>query len=372
MKILKTFLCGILCVCVSTQFVYADSVDTIVKALYNGASTVRGSTYTADEETVEISNQQQWQTFIKNSMYALKDSVKVKIIDFKEDLYDVHTVSLYDTVITAKGSIYESYALITYYFKYNSNFRLLRVCEGYAPVSKLTYEERAVYDKILSVCGQIKENYGGIYEREKAIHDKIVSSFSYTEGEITLYDHTVSKLVLYKEGVCEAYATLFYIMCRLCDVPCTIVTGIYDGVDHMWNQVILDGEYYHVDVTNDDPIPDADGRIRYSSFNVSEEEIRKTHTPDNGTAIATGSKYNYYNVSGLVVNSYEDLERIIGDAVASKKLYLTFKTTDRYVIWSDAQLKSAFPENFYGGAYLFGEYGTPGTYDVTLYYGTTE
>ena len=39
-------------------------------------------------------------------------------------------------------------------------------------------------------------------------------------------------------------------MCGL-DVQC--ITGKMEGVSHMWNIIKLDGEYYHVDVTSDDP-----------------------------------------------------------------------------------------------------------------------
>ena len=58
-------------------------------------------------------------------------------------------------------------------------------------------------------------------------------------------------------GVCQAYALTFLALCRGAGLEADLVVS--DAMDHAWNHVRVDGEWYHVDVTRDDPIPAAEG-----------------------------------------------------------------------------------------------------------------
>ena len=49
--------------------------------------------------------------------------------------------------------------------------------------------------------------------------------------------------------VCEAYARAFQVLCNESDIPCVLVSG----ANHMWNFVYLQGNWYAVDVTWNDP-----------------------------------------------------------------------------------------------------------------------
>jgi len=74
-----------------------------------------------------------------------------------------------------------------------------------------------------------------------------------------------AKQVLRKErGICEGYSTLFYELCKYNNIPCEMVTGYaekdlekvniykkreYFPLNHAWNKVQLNGEWYYIDVT---------------------------------------------------------------------------------------------------------------------------
>ena len=58
-------------------------------------------------------------------------------------------------------------------------------------------------------------------------------------------------------GVCQAYALTFLALCRGAGLEADLVVS--DAMDHAWNHVRVDGVWYHVDVTRDDPIPVAEG-----------------------------------------------------------------------------------------------------------------
>lgn len=53
--------------------------------------------------------------------------------------------------------------------------------------------------------------------------------------------------------VCDAYAKAFKVLCDKFNIPCVLVDGISNGDEHMWNYVQIDGVWYAVDVTWNDP-----------------------------------------------------------------------------------------------------------------------
>ena len=48
--------------------------------------------------------------------------------------------------------------------------------------------------------------------------------------------------------------------------------------NHMWNKIKIDGKWYNVDVTADDPTPNMSTYTNHSSFLLSDEDI-KTVSP---------------------------------------------------------------------------------------------
>lgn len=60
------------------------------------------------------------------------------------------------------------------------------------------------------------------------------------------------------QGICQAYALAFMSLARGAGLEADFVSS--DVMDHAWNHVRVEGIWYHVDVTRDDPIPAAPGR----------------------------------------------------------------------------------------------------------------
>lgn len=94
-----------------------------------------------------------------------------------------------------------------------------------------------------------------------AIHDWVAAQITYDpENGLAASTHTITGALLDTyghQGVCEAYAKLFHILCNRFDIPCVTAVGWSNDtaaqVDHMWNYVKMeDGNWYLVDVTWDD------------------------------------------------------------------------------------------------------------------------
>lgn len=103
-------------------------------------------------------------------------------------------------------------------------------------------------------------------QRVKTIHDYIINNSRYSLGFYRkvnqLSVHSGYTLVKEKAGVCEAYAILFQKLALASDVNSRFVFGDIgspdDDIYHLWNMVNIDGKWYHIDVTNDEPFDEED------------------------------------------------------------------------------------------------------------------
>lgn len=144
------------------------------------------------------------------------------------------------------------------------------------------------------------------------VHDYIAANYEY--DTIVFTDErdnairTLDRMVEEKKGVCQGYSYLFkYVLDKLnaeYDLGIECVTVPSNACNHMWNKVKLDGEWYNVDVTHDDPIPDGSANINHSHFLLTDEEIKdmidNEHTAWNpykwdGTPVEVSDSSTYRN-----------------------------------------------------------------------------
>lgn len=93
----------------------------------------------------------------------------------------------------------------------------------------------------------------GDYDKALALHDYLVRSCRYDE-EAPAAAHTAYGALVQGAAVCDGYARAYAALLERAGVACLVVGST--AMDHVWNLVQLDGAWYHVDVTWDDPVPD--------------------------------------------------------------------------------------------------------------------
>ncbi len=183
--------------------------------------------------------------------------------------------------------------------------------------------ERAFFTNLKKALDAASK-YTKAVDKEKAVHDWIVLNTKYDEkgfssGNIPSYSFAADGVFRYGTAVCDGYQKAFMLCMRILGIECETVTGTGNGQAHAWNIVKLDGEWYQVDVTWDDPVPDIPGKVSYGYFNVTDEQMRKTHVYSAGRS-CTATKYsymNYYSDVAFVRNS-EDFVSAIKAAVEGK------------------------------------------------------
>ena len=136
----------------------------------------------------------------------------------------------------------------------------------------------------------ISNTSGNTVDKIRYVHNYLIDTVEYDVNAGTGIRDIYGTLINQK-AVCEGYAKAFkYIMDEL-EIPCILVCGTATnsvGVteNHAWNYVQIDGVWYAVDVTWDDPIirgellGDLPDDIRYGYFLNGSEKFFQNHVED--------------------------------------------------------------------------------------------
>lgn len=112
------------------------------------------------------------------------------------------------------------------------------------------------------------------HQKVKMIHDWIVRTLQYD----TDYErYTAYSALTDGKAVCQGYTLLAYKLLQKAGIENKIVEGTVNTGDHAWNLVRLDGVWYHLDTTWDDPLPDRGDEVSYSYYLKTDQEIRWDH-----------------------------------------------------------------------------------------------
>ncbi len=170
------------------------------------------------------------------------------------------------------------------------------------------------------------------YDKVKTVHDYIIDQTRYDRNyhigkEVSPESHTVYGTLINRVAVCDGYAKTMKYLLEPLDVETIVVSGKSKGMDHAWNIVKIENEYYHIDLTWDDPIMEnGEDIIIYDYFNLNDNDISKTHTWNKKKYPACLSKnYNYFYYNDLIVTNYEEFYNILKKTMIEKKPSVSFK-----------------------------------------------
>lgn len=180
-------------------------------------------------------------------------------------------------------------------------------------------DEFSSQEQVESAIGQVEQvknsivsrRSGNIYEDIKMVHDYLVDNIEYDTSISRNNIYDVYGALVNKVAVCEGYARSFKYILDEMGIPCVLVIGTGtnsrgETERHAWNYVQLQGSWYAVDCTWDDPVVVGGGTVsqssKYKYFLKGSSEFYSDHTPS-GQFTPGGKEFSYPSLSSSSFSS---------------------------------------------------------------------
>lgn len=181
------------------------------------------------------------------------------------------------------------------------------------------------------------------WKKELIIHDFVIDNCEYKHVDGDLTYSSAYGAIVNGEAACEGYAKAAKYLFDAAGIESGVVSGTVDDPDgnpgsHMWNVVKLGDDFYHLDLTWNDPVNDAGEQMKlYAYFNVSDEAISGTHTDFSREYGCNSMEENYYIKTGSFFESFskedeEKLSRTVAKVLnrGEKDVQLRFANKEAY------------------------------------------
>lgn len=173
--------------------------------------------------------------------------------------------------VTKCNTCYENKPATAIVVQYGSDMKIFAAFRNPELVGQLSEKERRVLDSCAEwIAENIRKDMPNLMKIKK-IHDAIVEGTTYTKPY-----HFTPELILDGIGVCSAYTTACQLLLHMVKIDCRYVHGdvaTSSSETHAWNLVDVNGEWYHMDSTWDDP----GDNLCYTYFLISDEEMDIDH-----------------------------------------------------------------------------------------------
>ncbi len=252
-------------------------------------------------------------TAVMTSMEAGEESAVFYVENV--EINDISNINRY--VDSAFGTV-ETYKIIISSGEYLAIEFSYERSENYYVVRKVLYGEdipsdnikaQEVYNAYMNFYEQCINEPMSDFEKEIAAHDYIVKNcvYGFPEDEEDAYD--AYGVLVSGKAVCDGYAEAFFLMMTCLDIDCDIIVGMADDQLHAWNQVELDGNWYNVDITWDDSIPDTGNLVKHTYVNIDDAALAVTHTWEAEFYHTCESNiYNYYVKTLAAFDDYDSFK----------------------------------------------------------------
>ena len=264
----------------STGKYFYEQLDSTQKIIYNGLQDSKEKMYSG---TYTIQYGDKFSDILKaeNGSQKLGDDYQAAIEAFTHDnadLFFLDVSKLYLNIETKKKAFNTTYNV--YIQPLEKKNYLAKGFTSEADVSEALQKIEAEANKIKSKCT------GNKAKDIKIIHDYIIENVDYDEKNEAIGTYSIYGALVEKKCVCEGYARALKYLLEKVEIENVLMQGIAtnsEGIQekHAWNAVDVNGKWYLVDATWDDPIIIGKGYVKsnvhYKYYLKGTKSFNKDH-----------------------------------------------------------------------------------------------
>lgn len=211
---------------------------------------------------------------IVQGIYNFEEKISIEEYNITIEVFE----TLYNDIVANEPLLFNTQSCK--YGYYNNQILYVR------PTYTMTQDEydvalAFVEDEINLIFADMPEGLDD-YEKALYLHDYIALNYCY---DLTYEIRTLYGFLKEKTGVCASYTLLYDELLTRLGIENYAVQS--ESLNHVWNQIKINDNWYHVDITWDDPISSYDvtdkgyfGRVWHDDFLCSDEKFSDSHSDD--------------------------------------------------------------------------------------------
>lgn len=267
---------------------------TIYSKMYASLENLKTGTYTVEFGTTfnEVMQTSSGEATITD---AFQLSINALLLDHPEIFY-IDVTKMYMFTEVTKNALGTTYR-ISIGPEDGSNY----LAEGFNSINDVLLAEAQI-DLIME--NLVDKLNGSTYDIIKNAHNYLVETVEYDSDNNSI-SHSIYGAFVNKSAVCDGYAKALKYILGKSGIACVEVCGVgqnsnNESESHAWNVVWINGEWYGVDVTWDDPIiVGGNGRLtddlKYKYFLKGANTFYSSHQED-GYIVSNG-EFSYPSIS---------------------------------------------------------------------------
>ena len=167
-------------------------------------------------------------------------------------------------------------------------------------------EVREAKLRIESVRSSVLNKLGkDTFKNIKIIHDYLINTLEYDQNYTSRSTYTIYGALIENKCVCDGYARAFKYLANAAGIECELIQGTATNSsgkteNHAWNAVKLNGKWYYIDVTWDDPVILGRGiglnKYYYQYFLKGTKTFEENHV-ENGVFSENGKTFVFPTIS---------------------------------------------------------------------------
>lgn len=300
----------------------------------------------------------QIEQLVKDAVLSGQTSVSLEEYHINKNEYPLATLAFFSPYLGT-----DDMTLRVYYSANSEEYRRIEINNSMTIAETREYFQRV--DRIISKIMSVAADDMTTQEKALAVHDYFCYRYEY---DMRLYDGTLpdssyssAGLFTAGTGVCNAYSYGYlYIMTKL-GIECYVTVS--DAMNHAWNLVNIDGAFYHIDCTWDDPVRNRLGSMRHKYFLVSDSKMvnELEHSGWETSIVCESTEYDsayWTEITTQIIQEDQDLYYI-----KDKYIYrrngdvetVIIPLTGRWPVWGDGSLywQGIYSGLFYKDGYLY-------------------
>ncbi|WP_039655990.1 transglutaminase domain-containing protein [Clostridium tyrobutyricum] len=262
-----------------------------------------------NDNCININSYNDYYNILKNALEDYRSQLVLNIQDYDSKSYDLNVIN---NIMNDYPELRLGYESATGTIEYSNPVKMTINFKYSDTKQNLIQKNNVLNKKVQDIVNGVTNSSMKDYQKELALHDYVVNNAKYDQrdenGGIPDDSYNAYGILIDGVGVCQGYADAMYRLLKAAGIENIMVIGQANNgsglIGHAWNIVKIQGKYYNLDSTWDDPVTDNGTNVlSHLYFNITDKQLSVDHKwNESNYPSCNSTDYSYSKIASLQKN----------------------------------------------------------------------